>query len=397
MIFVSYSWINEKPDKKVLQLVAKMRENGYEAECDLMKIQEHASINFVEMMTRNLQEAEKVIVVLSESYKKKADSFVGGVGAEYRYIISHISEETQKYILVSFDRNLAKVQPDFLSQRQVIFLDNDSGFEQLLYKLNNIGEYSFPKVNPNKTVPLIQQISSKEYKHKEGNLFTGNRYNLFVSADKNAWEGDSYLLERERCLTSYTLQEIKELYDGFGEEQIEEIESYPCVFAYEDQIKKDAYIGYVKDIIVRSRAIKFYFQKQGVLTFDDLHKYAFEFDIELSGSITELMHTHWSIKNVNLGEEIRKRDISVLPYNISASHKEIVPSNSMELLKKLLLEDNPVDYMGKLFEKADDKMDSRLRAMLRDLRENGYLTSYWADNVPYQIIFNESAYLLQSK
>ena len=169
-----------------------MRENGYEAECDVMKIQEHASINFVEMMTRNLQEAEKVIVVLSESYKKKADSFVGGVGAEYRYIISHISEETQKYILVSFDRNLAKVQPNFLSQRQVIFLDNDSGFEQLLYKLNDIGEYSFPKVNPNKTVPPIQQISSKEYKNKESNLFTGNRYNLFVSADKNAWEGDSY-------------------------------------------------------------------------------------------------------------------------------------------------------------------------------------------------------------
>ena len=227
MIFVSYSWINEKPDKKVLQLVAKMRENGYEAECDVMKIQEHASINFVEMMTRNLQEAEKVIVVLSESYKKKADSFVGGVGAEYRYIISHISEETQKYILVSFDRNLAKVQPNFLSQRQVIFLDNDSGFEQLLYKLNDIGEYSFPKVNPNKTVPPIQQISSKEYKNKESNLFTGNRYNLFVSADKNAWEGDSYLLERERCLTSYTPQEIKEVDDGFGEKQIEEIESYP--------------------------------------------------------------------------------------------------------------------------------------------------------------------------
>ncbi|BDZ76436.1 toll/interleukin-1 receptor domain-containing protein [Claveliimonas bilis] len=397
MIFVSYSWINEKPDKKVLQLVAKMRENGYEAECDVMKIQEHASINFVEMMTRNLQEAEKVIVVLSESYKKKADSFVGGVGAEYRYIISHISEETQKYILVSFDRNLAKVQPNFLSQRQVIFLDNDSGFEQLLYKLNDIGEYSFPKVNPNKTVPPIQQISSKEYKNKESNLFTGNRYNLFVSADKNAWEGDSYLLERERCLTSYTPQEIKELYDGFGEKQIEEIESYPCIFAYEDQIKKDAYIGYIKDIIVRSRAIKFYFQKQGVLTFDDLHKYAFEFDIELSGGITELMHTHWTIKNVNLGEEIRKRDILVIPYNVSDSHKEIVPSNSIELLKILLLEDNPVDYMGKLFKIADDKMDSRLRAMLRDLREKGYLTSYWADNVPYKITFNESAYLLQSK
>ena len=87
----------------------------------------------------------------------------------------------------------------------------------------------------------------------------------------------------------------------------------------------------------------------------------------------------------------------MIPYNVSDSHKEIVPSNSIELLKILLLEDNPVDYMGKLFKIADDKMDSRLRAMLRDLREKGYLTSYWADNVPYKITFNESAYLLQSK
>lgn len=163
MIFVSYSWINERPDDRVLKLVAHLREHGYEAECDVMKIQEHASVNFIEMMTKNLQEAEKVLIVLSESYKKKADSFSGGVGEEYRYIISHISEETQKYILVSFDRNLAKVQPNFLNHRQVIFLDSSNGFNQLLYKLNNIGEYSFPEVNPNKTVPPIQQACQKRY------------------------------------------------------------------------------------------------------------------------------------------------------------------------------------------------------------------------------------------
>lgn len=398
MIFVSYSWKNEKPDEMVLQLVAKLRENGYDAECDVMKMQEYASVDFTEMMAKNLQKAEKVIVVLSESYKKKADSFVGGVGMEYRYIISHISEEIKKYILVSFDKDLVKVQPDFLSQRQVIFLDldNDSGFEQLLRKLNDTEDYLFPKVNPNKTVPQIQKVSSKECGNSESILMC-NKYNLFVSADKNAWEGDSYKLERKRCLTSYTSEEIKEQYKDLGEKQIIEIESYPCIFAYEDYIKRDAYIGKIKDIIVRNGAIKFYFQKQWILTFSDLHKHVFEFDIDLSGGITELMHTHWTIKNVNLGEEIRKRDILVLPYSANTFNNEAMPSNSMELLKILLLEDNPADYMGRLFKKADDKLDRRLRAMMRDLREKGYITSYWADDVPYEIVFNESAYLLQSE
>lgn len=70
MIFGSYSWINERPDERVLELVARLRESGYPVECDVMKMQEYASINFVEMMAQSLQEAEKVIIVLSEAYKK---------------------------------------------------------------------------------------------------------------------------------------------------------------------------------------------------------------------------------------------------------------------------------------------------------------------------------------
>jgi|GEM_PF-990077 len=400
MIFVSYSWVDEKPDQNVLQLVAKLRENGYEAECDIMKIQEQTAINFFEMMAKNLQEAEKVIVVLSEEYKNKADSFRGGVGEEYRYIIGNISKETKKYILVSFERNLEKVQPDFLSRNQVICLHNDDGFNQLLYKLNNMGEYSFPKVNPNKTIPLIQHVSAKKGEDKKYSIIQAfsncNRYNLLVTVNGDAWEGDSYQLERSRCLTSYTSQMIKEEYDSFNREQIEAIKSYPCIFAYEDGIeKKDAYIGYITDLVVRSNALKFYIKKNGILTYDNLHKYAFEFDIDLSGSITELKHTHWTIKSIDLSEEIKKNNISILPYKRDVLDERAIPSSSMELLNILLVEDNPVKYMQELFANADNKTDSRLRAMMRDLKEKGYLSSEWADNVPYIIDFHESAYALK--
>lgn len=400
MIFVSYSWVDEKPDQNVLQLVAKLRENGYEAECDVMKIQEQTAINFFEMMAKNLQGAEKVIVVLSEEYKKKADSFRGGVGEEYRYIIGNISKETKKYILVSFEKNLEKVQPNFLYRNQVICLNNDDGFKQLLYKLNNIGEYLFPEVNSNKTIPLIQNVSAKKEEDKKNNIIQAfsncNRYNLLVSANGDAWEGDSYQLERSRCLTSYTPQKIKEEYGSFNSKQIEVIKSHPCIFAYEDDIeKKDAYIGYITDLVVRNSAIKFYIQKHGILKYDDLHKYAFEFDIDLSRSITELKHTHWTIKDIDLGEEIKKRNISILPYKRDVLGERSMPSSSMELLNRLLVEDSPVKYMQELFESADYKMDSRLRAMMRDLKEKGYLTSEWADNIPYIIDFHESAYDLK--
>ncbi len=399
MIFVSYSWVDEKPDQNVLQLVAELRENGYKAECDVMKIQEQTSINFSEMMAKNLQEAEKVIVVLSEEYKKKADSFRGGVGEEYRYIIGNISKETKKYILVSFEKNLEKVQPNFLSGNQVICLDNDDGFKQLLYKLNNIGEYVFPEVNPNKTIPPIQNVNAKNGEDKKYNSIqvcsSSNRYNLLVSANGDAWEGDSYQLERSRCLTSYTPQKIKEEYGSFNSKQIEAIKSYPCIFAYEDDLEeKDAYIGYITDLVVRSNAIKFYIKKNGILKYDNLHKYAFELDIDLSRSISELKHTHWTIKDIDLGEEIKKRDISILPYKRDVLNERSMPSTSMELLSILMVEDSPEKYMQELFEGADDKSDSRLRAMMRDLKEKGYLTSKWADNIPYIIDFHESAYAI---
>ena len=72
-----------------------------------------------------------------------------------------------------------------------------------------------------------------------------------------------------------------------------------------------------------------------------------------------------------------------------------IPSDSMQLLYMLLHVENPEQYMEKLFEGADNKTDSRLRAMMRDLKEKGYLTAKWADDIPYIIDFNEKAYALK--
>lgn len=88
-------------------------------------------------------------------------------------------------------------------------------------------------------------------------------------------------------------------------------------------------------------------------------------------------------------------DINLTPEGIAYfrnKKKAIFPKNSKELLKQLLDKDNPVEYMGYLFDGLDAKMDSRLRAMMRDLKEEGYISTFWADNVPYYIEFNEKAY-----
>lgn len=137
------------------------------------------------------------------------------MGEEYRYIISN-KQKNKKYILVSFERYLEIILPSFFSRNQVDFLDSEDRFDQLLYELNDIGEYLFPEVNPNKTIPPIQHLSTKkgeDNNFSEIKAFSNcNRYNLLVSVSGDAWEAQSHQFERSRCLTSYTSQKIKEEY-----------------------------------------------------------------------------------------------------------------------------------------------------------------------------------------
>lgn len=163
-IFVTYAWDGETPDKKVLTLVADLRKYGYDAFCDIMKSQEVTAINFHEMMAKSLQNTDKVIVVLSEQYKKKADSFAGGVGEEYRYLISDCGNKPQKYILVTFEKDIKKVIPDFLQGREVLSLDeNNIICDSLLHKINGTNQYSFPPVSVSKVLPATINVLGSKY------------------------------------------------------------------------------------------------------------------------------------------------------------------------------------------------------------------------------------------
>lgn len=153
-IFVSYAWVDESPDDNVLNLVAILRENGFNAVCDVILRQRETAIHFTKMMAACLQKADKVIVVLSEKYKEKADSFKGGVGDEYQYIIEDIKAKSQKYIFVTFEADRDKVTPDFIKGRDVLLLNKPEILcNDLLHKICGTNPYIFSSVNPKKAQP----------------------------------------------------------------------------------------------------------------------------------------------------------------------------------------------------------------------------------------------------
>ena len=84
-------------------------------------------------------------------------------------------------------------------------------------------------------------------------------YNLFVSGGDETWESNSATIHMSRCF-EYTSKELKEKLRRFGEDDIMEIKNAPCIFAYEDYVNKDAYIGHITDIILRQTGVKIVFE-----------------------------------------------------------------------------------------------------------------------------------------
>lgn len=121
-------------------------------------------------------------------------------------------------------------------------------------------------------------------------------YNLLISGEDCAWENNSYIFDPTRCIVEHTGKDLIERYARLGKDEINEIKTFPCIFAYEDYCKRDAFLGFIKDITVRQVGVKITFEKIESISLESLHKLQFELDI----SDWEFNRTHWAIKKVNL-------------------------------------------------------------------------------------------------
>lgn len=129
-VFVSYAWINGKPDARVDGMVSDLRKMGYDVKYD-RTIKQGTAPLLTKMMVDGVLKSEKVIVVFSEEYKHKAESeHVSGVATEYGLILADILNNADKYIFVTFTLNREKVTPIGMEDRESIYIDLNSGVER---------------------------------------------------------------------------------------------------------------------------------------------------------------------------------------------------------------------------------------------------------------------------
>lgn len=165
-VFVTYSWEKEAHNTQVLSLTNHLRQQGFEANNDLLLGQGQGSIGLDRMMVEQLTNSDKVVVVLSEGYAKKANGFQGGVGMEYEFIISDIKAHPEKYILVALQPYKASLLPSGFASRMVLDLTTEAGMTALLRKLLDQPEYQASEVADSVPQLTTSPIPAFEFKTK---------------------------------------------------------------------------------------------------------------------------------------------------------------------------------------------------------------------------------------
>ncbi|WP_431199577.1 SEFIR domain-containing protein [Mucilaginibacter sp. P19] len=78
-VFVTYSWDSQEHNEKVISFTDFLRDEGFNAEMDIMHSQAQSALDFTKMMHQIMTDYKKVIVVLSKGYKQKAEAFKGAL------------------------------------------------------------------------------------------------------------------------------------------------------------------------------------------------------------------------------------------------------------------------------------------------------------------------------
>lgn len=130
-VFISYAHDNNKT--KVLKLAHQLKSDGFKVIID------HdlpLGSNLIAFMN-DLSNVDRVLVILTPAYKKKAEMNEGGAGYESGIINAEIykKQDTNKFIPVLFEGSFATSAPSFLQTRLGLDLSNEKDWEVNYKKL----------------------------------------------------------------------------------------------------------------------------------------------------------------------------------------------------------------------------------------------------------------------
>ncbi|MFB7138901.1 toll/interleukin-1 receptor domain-containing protein [Gottfriedia sp. NPDC056225] len=172
-VFVSYSWDSKEHQEWVLYLANELRKKGLSVEVDVFETQ-NKSVNLNQMMVEKVRDSDFVVIVLTESYARKADQFIGGVGFESLLTLPYLIKNPEKLVLIlRHSGDYSKVFPFHFKGRHAIDFSNNREYDEKLtelifrlhqkplYYVEPVGEV--PTLEPKKPsrIVLVDEQTSK--------------------------------------------------------------------------------------------------------------------------------------------------------------------------------------------------------------------------------------------
>jgi hypothetical protein len=185
IVFISYSWDSENHKEWVLQLANDLIVKGG-IEIFLDQYELSAGRELTHFMEKSIEKSDKVLIILTPMYKKKADDRTGGVGFEYSMIsqgLFEVQSKNNKFIPILKDGSLNESAPTYLKSKIYHSMQNKKTYHpdlfaliRLIYEkhklvkpaLGNIPDFTSMDYDP--IIDQANEISKNEKINNEINL-----------------------------------------------------------------------------------------------------------------------------------------------------------------------------------------------------------------------------------
>lgn len=132
-LFISYSWDSEEHKNWVRQFTNDLIKNGIPTILDQYELK--LGHNMKNFMPESISKADKILIILTENYKLKAENLTGGVGFEYSILredlFSNI-KNNDKIIPIIRQGNVKETMPVFLNQFLGMDMTSQEMYEEQL-------------------------------------------------------------------------------------------------------------------------------------------------------------------------------------------------------------------------------------------------------------------------
>lgn len=161
-VFISYSHDTPEHKRWVSELGAKLRRKGVEVILDQWHL--HQDDDPAQFMDRGIRGSDRVLVICTDSYVRKANAGEAGVGYEPRILTKQIIQNlgTNKFIPVIRQALGEDKTPSFLETQDYIDLPDEDQFDE---KFNELLRKCLPVSDVQKVlVPHIESLHVKNYR-----------------------------------------------------------------------------------------------------------------------------------------------------------------------------------------------------------------------------------------